>query len=56
MSDYLAEVQERLFSEGLHVFGRKPSSEQLLAYLEAYFEGDAFLDGDVTESACAQSY
>ena len=48
MYTYLAELQERLFSEGLHVFGRKPSAEQAYAYLEAYY-ADA-LPADVLEA------
>ena len=46
--DYLSVLEERLFSEGLHVFGRKPSSEQVYSYLEAYFgeeEGEGAEEG-----------
>lgn len=37
---YLIEIENRLFSEGLHTFGNVPSSNQLVQYLEAYF-GDS---------------
>lgn len=37
LSDYLAVLQDRLFSSGLHVFGQPPSEEELASYLEAYF-------------------
>lgn len=43
LSNYLIELQTRLFSSGLHVLGAAPSDEELLAYIEAYF-GDK-LDG-----------
>jgi cobalamin biosynthesis Mg chelatase CobN len=36
---YLQEVSNRLFSEGLHTFGREPSPEDLFKYLHAYLEG-----------------
>lgn len=33
-------VENRLFSEGLHIFGAAPSANQLEQYLEAYFGSD----------------
>lgn len=44
---YLQEVSNRLFSEGLHAFGREPSAADLHAYLHAYTDGrlpDAAVD------------
>lgn len=35
---YLQELEQRLFSSGLHVLGTAPTPEQMLSYLEAYFE------------------
>ncbi len=32
-------VENRLFSEGLHVLGRPPSEAQLSQYLSAFFDG-----------------
>jgi magnesium chelatase subunit H len=46
VSDYLVELQERLFSSGLHTLGRRPSSKELASYLQAYF-GDK-----LSEEAC----
>ncbi len=37
---YLQELEQRLFSSGLHVLGAAPNAEQLLSYLEAYFEAN----------------
>ena len=45
---YLAELQERLFSSGLHVLGESPSDSALMAYLEAYF-GDRLSTEDATQ-------
>lgn len=36
---YLLEVENRLYSEGLHILGSPPNSEQMLKYLSAYFNG-----------------
>lgn len=36
---YLQEVSNRLFSEGLHAFGREPTAAELRAYLSAYTDG-----------------
>eukprot|EP00892_Ulva_mutabilis_P009150 jgi/Ulvmu1/6607/UM003_0244.1 len=36
---YLQEVSNRLFSEGLHAFGREPSPADLRSYLSAYLSG-----------------
>ena len=41
MAAYLTEVEGRLFSEGLHVFGRPPDAEQMVQYLDGYFQGSA---------------
>jgi magnesium chelatase subunit H len=38
--EYLQILEQRLFSSGLHVLGKKPSEEGLRSYLEAYFDGD----------------
>jgi magnesium chelatase subunit H len=35
---YLQELEQRLFSSGLHVLGAAPNVEQLLSYLMAYFD------------------
>jgi magnesium chelatase subunit H len=35
--EYLQVVESRLFSSGLHVLGEPPNSEEMVAYLEAYF-------------------
>ena len=35
---YLGVVENRLFSEGLHVLGRAPDGPQMRSYLSAYFE------------------
>ncbi len=35
---YLAELEQTLFSAGLHVLGEAPSEDNLRAYLEAYFQ------------------
>ena len=37
---YLQVLENRLFSEGLHVLGRAPPPEQLAQYLSAYFGED----------------
>ena len=36
--DYLAIVENRLFSSGLHTLGEVPSTESIEAYLNAYFD------------------
>ncbi|MFZ9738529.1 MAG: magnesium chelatase subunit H [Prochlorotrichaceae cyanobacterium] len=36
--EYLQVLENRLFSSGLHCLGAPPTAEQLLTYLEAYFE------------------
>jgi len=46
LSEYMTELQDRLFSSGLHTLGSKPSDKDLLSYLEAYF-GDK-----MDEKAC----
>ncbi|NET56348.1 MAG: DUF3479 domain-containing protein [Symploca sp. SIO2E6] len=35
--DYLQIVEQRLFSSGLHTLGEAPDTQQLTAYLQAYF-------------------
>ena len=37
LSDYLVELQDRLFSSGLHTLGSQPSDAELQSYLQAYF-------------------
>jgi magnesium chelatase subunit H len=37
---YLQEVENRVFSEGLHVLGQPPSTDQTFKYLSAYFGDD----------------
>mmetsp|Transcript_33214 Transcript_33214/g.67944 ORF Transcript_33214/g.67944 Transcript_33214/m.67944 type:complete len:1449 (+) Transcript_33214:144-4490(+) len=37
ISNYLVELEERLFSSGLHTIGRETSDEELSSYLNAYF-------------------
>ena len=44
---YLLEVENRLYSEGLHVLGAPPNPEQMTKYLSAYFDGK--LAADVIE-------
>mmetsp|Transcript_27930 Transcript_27930/g.78984 ORF Transcript_27930/g.78984 Transcript_27930/m.78984 type:complete len:1563 (-) Transcript_27930:449-5137(-) len=39
LNSYLLEVENRLFSEGLHVLGQPPSESQMAQYLGAYFDG-----------------
>jgi len=36
---YLAELEQTLFSSGLHTLGRPPDEHALRSYLEAYFDG-----------------
>ena len=47
LSDYLMELQDRLFSSGLHILGAKPTDEEIKSYLMAYY-GDR-----ITEVDCA---
>jgi len=37
LADYLLVLQDRLFSSGLHVLGKNPTSYDVDSYLEAYF-------------------
>ncbi|KAG5190772.1 CobN/Magnesium chelatase-domain-containing protein [Tribonema minus] len=46
LGDYLLVLEQRLFSEGLHVLGAPPSPPQTLQYLSAFYEG-----GDVPAEA-----
>jgi magnesium chelatase subunit H len=45
LADYLVELQDRLFSSGLHVLGASPDHDALVSYLDAYF-GDKLSTGD----------
>ena len=47
--DYLVELQDRLFSSGLHILGTEPSDDELTAYLEAYF-GDRFTPDEYSDA------
>lgn len=38
ISIYLVELEERLFSSGLHTLGSKPTDKELMSYLNAYFK------------------
>ena len=49
---YLLEVENRLYSEGLHVLGAPPNPEQMTKYLSAYFDGN--LAEDVIEDVVAR--
>lgn len=48
LSNYLVELQDRLFSSGLHTLGSAPSDEHLASYLQAYF-GDRLTIEDASE-------
>ena len=48
---YLGVLENRLFSEGLHVLGGAPTDAQAAQYLEAYFGDD--LPGDAIEKVAA---
>jgi magnesium chelatase subunit H len=37
LSNYLVELQNRLFSSGLHALGTQPTSDEIKAYLNAYY-------------------
>ena len=37
VSTYLTELEERLFSSGLHTLGKNPTDKELSSYLNAYF-------------------
>ncbi len=43
---YLAVLEQRLFSSGLHVLGSAPSDEAVRAYLTAYFEDGSWRQED----------
>lgn len=49
LTTYLAELQNRLFSSGLHVFGSAPSEDEIVSYLKAYY-GDDISDDDVAKA------
>eukprot|EP00804_Cyclotella_cryptica_P016326 CCRYP_009901-RA/>CCRYP_009901-RA protein AED:0.09 eAED:0.09 QI:132/1/1/1/0.94/0.88/18/1271/1454 len=38
VATYLVELEERLFSSGLHTLGSKPTEKELCSYLNAYFK------------------
>ena len=38
LSNYLVTLEERLFSSGLHTLGGEPNDEELLSYLNAYYD------------------
>jgi magnesium chelatase subunit H len=38
--EYLQVLENRLFSTGLHILGEPPKSDQLIAYLQAYFSDE----------------
>lgn len=38
LSNYLVELEARLFSSGLHTLGASPTDEELSSYLNAYFD------------------
>eukprot|EP00521_Asterionellopsis_glacialis_P007064 CAMPEP_0195282078 /NCGR_PEP_ID=MMETSP0707-20130614/1119_1 /TAXON_ID=33640 /ORGANISM="Asterionellopsis glacialis, Strain CCMP134" /LENGTH=1110 /DNA_ID=CAMNT_0040341029 /DNA_START=15 /DNA_END=3347 /DNA_ORIENTATION=- len=44
LSEYLAELQDRLFSSGLHVFGKRPTDDELMTYLQAYYGDELPID------------
>ena len=47
----LQTVENRLFSEGLHVLGRAPDQDRMGQYLSAYFDGS--LKEEVIDSVAA---
>jgi magnesium chelatase subunit H len=49
LTTYLAELQNRLFSSGLHVFGDAPTEDEIVSYLKAYY-GDTISDDDVADA------
>jgi magnesium chelatase subunit H len=49
LTSYLAELQNRLFSSGLHVFGNAPTEDEIESYLKAYY-GDKISDNDVAKA------
>lgn len=38
VATYLVELEERLFSSGLHTLGSKQTEKELCSYLNAYFK------------------
>ena len=38
VSNYLVELEQRLFSSGLHTLGAEPTDDELMSYLNAYFD------------------
>jgi magnesium chelatase subunit H len=49
LAEYLVELQDRLFSSGLHTLGSAPTDDEMLSYLQAYF-GDALSEDDFREA------
>jgi len=45
VTEYLSELQDRLFSSGLHTLGGLPTDDELASYLDAYF-GDKLSQAD----------
>ena len=54
LSNYLVELEERLFSSGLHTLGDAPTDSELASYLNAYF-ADRLNDVEV-EDVIRQSH
>ena len=50
---YLAELEQRLFSAGLHTLGQPPSAEDMQSYLTAYFEDGAWAPAGVAAAVDA---
>ena len=42
LRQYLGQLEQRLFSAGLHTFGRPPPPDEMLTYLEAYLADGAW--------------
>ena len=53
LSTYLVELEERLFSSGLHTLGSQPTDHELASYLNAYFNGK--LTDDEVQNIIASS-
>ena len=52
VSNYLVELEARLFSSGLHILGALPSDNELASYLNAYFD-DRLTDEEITDVIAA---
>lgn len=53
--EYLQVVESRLFSSGLHILGKSPTSEELASYLKAYFGQETHLP-EMVINEIANSY